>query len=523
MVWRALHLGGWANHSLLYYPDEAERIILEPDEEWRSPVSPCKACQGKHVPHACARLPGNGPIAARRRALLQASKAEAEAAPEAEPERKAHTTVCKACQGKHVAHTCARLPGNGPLAARRRALLQASKAKAEAAPETEAERHTTVCKACLGKHVAHTCARLPGNGPLAARRCAFEAEQKVINPTSTHLAASTMAEADNEMEEQEMVDDGMAGDDEMVGAEEEAMHSESSIVLADAAGLAAAASLSSGKRRQTRQSDRKFTLVLIFVDTDQRITQLVDPDRPMSLTTAVSRGMEALSIAKTSTTVGDQFVACLDGDRCSMDSIITQTASREWRGLGDGVRDLTDVSVDVDELSVLEIDVFERGCGIASPSGAERRSFRRSSTSPSTNAPSTSEYGSAPSAFIDRELTASENQAITRALARGNGSEILSDYRNVPVTRRDMGTLKPCMWLNDEVINLYFELLADAYPTILFLKTNFYTKLMDGWRNKYTYKNVRRWTKKVDVFSKVHTRMCAVGQRRLMSFQRCMA
>ena len=67
-----------------------------------------------------------------------------------------------------------------------------------------------------------------------------------------------------------------------------------------------------------------------------------------------------------------------------------------------------------------------------------------------------------------------------------------------------MATLKPGMWLNDEVINLYLELLADAYPNILFLKTNFYTKLVDGRRNKYTYKHVRRWTKKVDVFSKVH-------------------
>ena len=97
--------------------------------------------------------------------------------------------------------------------------------------------------------------------------------------------------------------------EEMV--EEETMHSDPSIALAAAAGLAAAASLSSGNRRQTRQSDRKFKLVLIFVDTGQRITQLVDPDRPMSLATAVSRGMEALSIARTSTTVGDRFVETL--------------------------------------------------------------------------------------------------------------------------------------------------------------------------------------------------------------------
>ena len=172
-------------------------------------------------------------------------------------------------------------------------------------------------------------------------------------------------------------------------------------------------------------------MVLYFVETGRRITQLVDPERPMSLATAISRGLEALSIVLTSAS----FVACLDGDRCNMDSIITQTANRQWQGHGEGVRDLVDVSVDDDDLSILEIDVFECGSGIASPSGVERRSFRHSSTSPSTNAPSTAEYNAAPSDFMVRDLTPHEKQRITQPLARGRSSEMLSAYHNIPVTR----------------------------------------------------------------------------------------
>ena len=111
------------------------------------------------MPHICARLPGNGPIAARRHALLEANKAEAEAEAEAEPELKAHTSVCKACQGKHVAHTCARLPGNGPLAARRRAFeAREQEAREEEAREEEAreEAHLTLQDAAVMEDIEAT-------------------------------------------------------------------------------------------------------------------------------------------------------------------------------------------------------------------------------------------------------------------------------------------------------------------------------------------------------------------------------
>lgn len=120
-----------------------------------------------------------------------------------------------------------------------------------------------------------------------------------------------------------------------------------------------------------------------------------------------------------------------------------------------------------------------------------------------------------------RPLTADEEAEVDDALAPGPASEQLSEFMNVPVTRHDMRTLNPTEWLNDEVINLFFKLLegreiaaVDAlkagaaesppsavdWPRCHFCQTNFYTKLVQG--GGYDYKNVRRWTKKYDVFSK---------------------
>jgi len=72
-----------------------------------------------------------------------------------------------------------------------------------------------------------------------------------------------------------------------------------------------------------------------------------------------------------------------------------------------------------------------------------------------------------------------------------------------------LACLRPHIWLHDDVINASFHLLdarsqaaIDAtLPKCHFMETNFYTKLAEG-ASGYSFASVRRWTRKVDVFTK---------------------
>lgn len=85
------------------------------------------------------------------------------------------------------------------------------------------------------------------------------------------------------------------------------------------------------------------------------------------------------------------------------------------------------------------------------------------------------------------------------------------EHRNIPLRRADAARLLPGQWLNDEVINGYINLLSDRnerrvaanpdhHPRVYFQSTFFYAKLCPP-RLGYDYVGVRRWTRKVDVFS----------------------
>jgi len=58
-------------------------------------------------------------------------------------------------------------------------------------------------------------------------------------------------------------------------------------------------------------------------------------------------------------------------------------------------------------------------------------------------------------------LTTDEEALVDAALGPGRDDEMLADYKNIPITRQDMATLKPHEWLNDEVINFFFKLLEE--------------------------------------------------------------
>lgn len=70
------------------------------------------------------------------------------------------------------------------------------------------------------------------------------------------------------------------------------------------------------------------------------------------------------------------------------------------------------------------------------------------------------------------------------------------------ITRSDLNTLDGLNWLNDEVINFYMELIkcrseeVDHLPKVHVMNTFFIGKLL-----QMGHSGVRRWTRKVDIFS----------------------
>ncbi|KAM3618045.1 uncharacterized protein V6R79_014436 [Siganus canaliculatus] len=100
------------------------------------------------------------------------------------------------------------------------------------------------------------------------------------------------------------------------------------------------------------------------------------------------------------------------------------------------------------------------------------------------------------------ELTENMEAEITRVLRGGSPHDVLSEGFGLSLTRKDLQTLSNLNWLNDEVINFYMNLLverskAPSLPSVNTFNTFFYPKLRSSG-----YSAVRRWTKKMDIFSK---------------------
>lgn len=87
-----------------------------------------------------------------------------------------------------------------------------------------------------------------------------------------------------------------------------------------------------------------------------------------------------------------------------------------------------------------------------------------------------------------------------KALGHGAPNELLVEFPIGRITRGDIITLQPQTWLNDEVVNAYFHIIVERSrktgPKIHAFNTFFYPKLM-----KTGHASVRRWTKKVDLFT----------------------
>nr|XP_043629453.1 putative ubiquitin-like-specific protease 1B [Erigeron canadensis] len=101
-----------------------------------------------------------------------------------------------------------------------------------------------------------------------------------------------------------------------------------------------------------------------------------------------------------------------------------------------------------------------------------------------------------------KPLTDEEVQMVDNALVYSNRRKALVTHTNsnITITEEVMQCLRPRAWLNDEVINVYLELLKEReirepkkFLKCHFFNTFFYQKLMNG-RTGYDYQSVRRWT-----------------------------
>ncbi|KAK2394968.1 Cysteine proteinases superfamily protein [Trifolium repens] len=98
-------------------------------------------------------------------------------------------------------------------------------------------------------------------------------------------------------------------------------------------------------------------------------------------------------------------------------------------------------------------------------------------------------------------LTDDEEHEVSRAFS-SNRKKILVAHEssNIEIAGEKIRCLLPGAWLNDEVINLYLELLKERerrepkkFLKCHFFNTFFYKKLISG-RDGYDFKSVRRWT-----------------------------
>ncbi|XP_057489288.1 ubiquitin-like-specific protease ESD4 isoform X2 [Actinidia eriantha] len=99
-------------------------------------------------------------------------------------------------------------------------------------------------------------------------------------------------------------------------------------------------------------------------------------------------------------------------------------------------------------------------------------------------------------------LTKEEEAEVSRAFSNSNRRKVLVTHENanIEITGEVLQCLRPGKWLNDEVINVYLELLKERekmepkkFLKCHFFNTFFYKKLFSG-RNAYDFKSVRRWT-----------------------------
>ncbi|XP_015064757.1 ubiquitin-like-specific protease ESD4 [Solanum pennellii] len=103
-----------------------------------------------------------------------------------------------------------------------------------------------------------------------------------------------------------------------------------------------------------------------------------------------------------------------------------------------------------------------------------------------------------PFMLLDEE----EEAEVSRALSNSSRRKVLAKHENsnIDITGEILQCLRPGAWLNDEVINVYLELLKERerrepkkFLKCHFFNTFFYKKLISN-KGGYNYQSVKRWT-----------------------------
>lgn len=101
-------------------------------------------------------------------------------------------------------------------------------------------------------------------------------------------------------------------------------------------------------------------------------------------------------------------------------------------------------------------------------------------------------------------LPGDASKRLSEARGRPESFTIVEIF-NIPIGSKEMKKLVSPNWLNDEIINAYFEMIqarsnSDDHrnlPKVHVFSTHFYSTIMERG-----YEGVQRWTRKVDIFAK---------------------
>ena len=166
--------------------------------------------------------------------------------------------------------------------------------------------------------------------------------------------------------------------------------------------------------------------------------------------------------------------------------------------------------MDLNDSLSIEIDLF--GCTEAGP-----RPVPVASTPHAPAVDATASSSASPPGSLDLPLPAlsqAQSDGVDLALQSGESAERLTCLRGLVLTRKDVHTLSPYEWLNDEVVN-FMCLLVQAHSSkqatlerdrggkrsCYIMSSFFYVKLLhDGCAQ---HARVARWTASIDIFVQV--------------------
>jgi hypothetical protein len=122
---------------------------------------------------------------------------------------------------------------------------------------------------------------------------------------------------------------------------------------------------------------------------------------------------------------------------------------------------------------------------------------------PPTFLPSASIIGQGLPSLRNIIVTETEHNLIVPLLTGEDSNAILIDKFAIDMSITKFKTLAPGRWLNDEIINFYFNMLMEGCISnnmrIHIFSSYFFTLLFKS--GQYRFKDVQRWTRKIDIFT----------------------